>query len=209
VSPRFLDFNQPFSSGAQIMMTNNGMKTPHAFAEALKGQIVGPANDPANPEPVEPRQQQEPLRTITLTDSLKGTVIEDGTVRVAGDTVRLIESRAYDLCAAGYAIAVGALDWFKAPFRPKPKFVPVAPTDNLNEPGPGRTYKVKAIGSKGVFVNPTTFIGTLYLSESDARIYSECRTVELIEPKVLPPVREKTYRLQPTPNGASLLVPTA
>jgi hypothetical protein len=188
------------------MMINDGMKTPFAVAEALRGQVVGPADDPASPEPVEP-QRPEALRTVKLAENLDGVVMEGGTARVAGDTVRLTESRAYELCAAGLAIAVGVVDWFAAPFKPKPKFVTVVPVDNLNEVGAGRTYKVETLGSKGVFAKHTTFIGTLYLSESDARIYSEARIVKLIEPKVLPPVREKTYRLKPTPSGESLLIP--
>jgi hypothetical protein len=184
------------------------MKTPLAFAEALKGQIVGPANDPANPEPVEPRRP-EPLRAVKLADNLKGTVLVGDTVKVAGDTVSLTEGRAYDLVAAGYAIAVGVVDWFTMPFKPKPKFVPVAPVENLNEVGAGRNYKVETIGAKGVFRVRTTYVGTLYLSEEDARACVAARIVRLIEPKTLPPVPAKTYTLRPAPHGASFLVPTA
>jgi hypothetical protein len=192
------------------MMTNDGMKTPLAFAEALKGQIVGPANDPANPEAVEPRRP-EPLRSVKLADNLRGTVLVGDTVKVAGDTVSLTEGRAYDLVAAGYAIAVGAVDWFTMPFKPKPKLVPVAPVDNLNEPGIGRGFKCETIGSKGVYrgIERTTYVGTLYLSEADARTYVAARVVKLIEPKTLPPLPEKTYRLKTTISGDSLLVPTA
>jgi hypothetical protein len=190
------------------MFGNDGMKTPFAFAEALKGQIVGPANDPANPEPVEP-QRPEPLRAVKLADNLKGTVLVGNTSHVAGDTIQVTERRAYDLVANGFAIAVGVVDWFVKPFKPKPKTAPFEVIENLNEHGAGRDFKVESLGTKGVFRGRRTYVGTLYLSESDARACVAARVVKLIEPKVLPPVHEKTYTLKAAPNGASMLIPTA
>jgi hypothetical protein len=148
-------------------------------------------------------------------------VFSGETTHPAGSVLDLPENQALDLCLSGGAKAWGsAVSWFQdiakevaKKFKPAP---PVEPPVDLAKPsaeaesGPLRMYKCQTIGSKGIFVKHTTYVGTLYLSEADARTYVNARVVKLIEPKTLPPLPEPKFvvRKSERPNDTTVtLIP--
>jgi hypothetical protein len=148
-------------------------------------------------------------------------VFSGETTHPVGTVLDIQEEQAKALCLSGAAKAVGsAVVWFQEIARDIAKKVkpapPAEPVADLGKPssdadmGPLRMYKCETIGAKGIFVKNRTFTGTLYLSEADARLYSEARVVKLIDPKVLPALPEPKFvvRKSERPNDTTVtLVP--
>jgi hypothetical protein len=200
------------------MNVNNAIRVPVAFAEALRGRIVGPENDPADPAPEEDYdsvQSQAPKHRVKLTAKCRGGILVDREWRGPGETVEVFERRAYELCASGMADPIGVIDWFLAPRLPKVK--PVAPSEpapNLNQPdassGP-RRYKGKTRGTHGVYQRESgrSFVGTVFLTEEVMRREVAGRHVECDPSTPLPAIPEKLFTVRPNQKGESILVPAA
>jgi hypothetical protein len=158
------------------------------------------------------REQLDGARhEITLSDSAKAVLV-GSQVYGPGDKVTLAEERGFELWLGGLVVAAGnVLHRFEQMAKEfGKKILPTPPGEpfiDLSKPGDGRVYKVQTLGFHGVFRQGTTHIGTLYLSEADARLELAGRHIKLISPPTVPVVKEPLFVMRKHTNGEMTVAP--